>query len=230
MIQRNYYGSMMVEAGEADAFVSGLTRSYPTAIRPGLQSIGKEDGTHIVAGMHIVKSKKGTFFFADTTVNKKPTADDLVAITRLVYNSVSSFKIKPRIALLSYSNFGSNIDEETKPVIEATKRLQKEFPGMIVDGDVQANVAIRPDILKENYPFSPLAKHKGANVFVFPNLMASNIAYKLMGEMAEKEVIGPILLGMRKPVHILQIGSTVRDIVNIAAIAVVDAQTKGGRK
>ncbi len=227
MRDRNYYGSMMVQTGGGDAFVAGLTKSYPTAIRPALQAIGRQKDTHLVAGMHIVKSKKGTFFFADTTVNKTPTAKDLIAISKLVYDSVSSFKIKPRIALLSYSNFGSNIDKETEAVRDATRILQKTYPDMIVDGDIQANVAIRLDILKENYPFSLLAKNGGANTFIFPTLMASNIAYKLMDEMGDAEVIGPILLGMKYPVHILQIGSTVRNIVNIAAIAVVDAQTKG---
>jgi len=230
MRDRNYFGSMMVESGVADAFISGITKSYPTAIRPALQTIGRQEGTHVVAGMHIVRSRKGTYFFADTTVNKTPNAEDLVAISRLVHRIVSSFNIKPRIALLSYSNFGSNIDGETQAVIDATRMLHEQHPEMIVDGDIQANVAMRSDILKENYPFSPLTKHGGANTFVFPNLMASNVAYKLMSEMGGAEVIGPILLGMRKPVHILQLGSSVRDIVNITSIAVVDAQTKEGRK
>ncbi|MCL4105827.1 UNVERIFIED_CONTAM: hypothetical protein GTU68_012465 [Idotea baltica] len=230
MRERNYFGPMMVDAGMADAFISGITKSYPTAIRPALQTIGREEGTNVVAGMHIVRSRKGTYFFADTTVNKTPSAEDLVSISKLVHTAVSSFRIKPRIALLSYSNFGSNIDEETASVIKATKMLHEQYPDMIVDGDIQANVAMRPDILKENYPFSPLTKHGGANTFVFPNLMASNVAYKLMSEMGEADVIGPILLGMRKPVHILQLGSSVRDIVNIASIAVVDAQTKEARK
>jgi malate dehydrogenase (oxaloacetate-decarboxylating)(NADP+) len=137
---------------------------------------------------------------------------------------VRFFHHTPRIAMLSYSNFGSNIDEETSVVIEATALLRKEFPHWILDGDIQANVAMRPDILEENYDFSVLAKTGGANTFIFPNLMSSNIAYKLMAELGEFELIGPILLGMRKPVHILQLGSSVSEIVNIAAIAVVDAQ------
>ena len=168
---------------------------------------------------------RGPFFFADTTVNKNPSAKDLVAIARMVHDAVKRFNIQPRIAMLSYSNFGSNIDEETEKVIAATRMLHEEYPDMLVDGDVQANVALRPEILKENYEFSPLAK-EGANTFIFPNLMAGNIAYKLMNEMGGAEIIGPILLGMKKPVHILSLGSTVREIVNIAAIAVVDAQAK----
>lgn len=226
MRERNYFGAMMVEMGAADAFVSGLTKNYPVSIRPALQAIGRDPSTHIVAGMHIIRTKRGPFFFADTTVNKTPSSEDLVAITKLVHDAVKRFNIKPKIAMLSYSNFGSNVDEETSKVIEATRILQDRYPSMVVDGDVQANVALRPDILKDNYPFSALSKAGGANAFIFPNLMAGNIAYKLMSEMGEAEIIGPILLGMKKPVHILQLGSSVREIVNIAAIAAVDAQTK----
>lgn len=221
---RSYFGAMMVESGVADAFISGLTKNYPTALRPALQAIGRQKGTPIVAGMHIVKTKKGPFFFADTTVNKNPTAQELANIARLVATAVRFFNLKPRIAMLSYSNFGSNIDEETRKVIEATQILQKENPELIVDGDVQANVAVREDILRENYSFSTLAQQGTANTFIFPNLMAGNIAYKLMAELGGAEIIGPILLGTKKPVHILQLGSSVREIVNIAAIAVVDAQ------
>lgn len=226
MRERNHFGAMMVQTGVADAFISGLTKNYPLSIRPALQAIGRDDSTHVVAGMHIIKTKRGAFFFADTTVNKNPSVRDLVAIARLVHDAVKRFNIKPRLAMLSYSNFGSNIDDETTKVIEATRILHEEYPEMIVDGDVQANVALRPDILKENYEFSPLTEVGGANAFIFPNLMAGNIAYKLMSEMGGAEIIGPILLGMKKPVHILSLGSSVREIVNIAAIAVVDAQGK----
>ena len=229
VLERGYFGTMMVEKGDADAFVSGLTKNYPTNFRPALQVIGPEKGTHLVAGMHIVRTKKGPFFFADTSVNKNPTAEDLVAIARLVSNSVRYLGFTPRIAMLSYSNFGSNIDPNTQTVIEATRLLQERYPDMVVEGDLQANIALRPDILDKNYPFSRLGE-TGANTFIFPNLMASNIAYKLMDELGGAEVIGPILLGMNKPVHILQLGSSVREIVNIAAIAVVDAQYKEERK
>jgi malate dehydrogenase (oxaloacetate-decarboxylating)(NADP+) len=229
MRERNYYGAMMVETGAADALVSGLTKNYPTSIKPALQAIGRREGAGILAGMHIIKTKRGPFFFADTTINKKPTAQDLVEIAKLVESAVRFFNHTPRIAMLSYSNFGSNIDEETSVVIEATAILRKENPHWILDGDIQANVAMRPDILEENYNFSVLAKTGGANTFIFPNLMSGNIAYKLMAELGEFELIGPILLGMRKSVHILQLGSSVTEIVNMAAIAVVDAQTQEAR-
>ena len=226
MKERTYFGSMMVEIGVADALLSGLTKNYPSALRPALQAIGKMKGTNIVAGMHIVKTKREYYFFADTTVNRNPDAEELFEITRHVANSIRFFGIEPRIAMLSYSNFGSNIDENTLPVIKATQKAKEWDPSLVIDGDVQANVALNPIILKENYGFSPLAQSGGANTFIFPNLQAGNIAYKLMSELAGAEVIGPILLGMKKPVHILQLGSSVRDIVNIATIAVIDAQAR----
>ncbi len=226
MRERNYFGVMMVETGVADAFVSGLTKNYPTSLKPALQAIGKREEVAVVAGLHIVKTKRGPFFFADTTINKNPSTEELVAIAKLVHSAVKVFGYKPKVAMLSYSVFGSNYDEHTSKVIEATKILRKEHPDWILDGDIQANVAVSPDILEENYSFSALAENGGANTFVFPNLMASNISYKLMNQLGESEVIGPILLGMKKPVHILQLGSSVREIVNIAAIAVVDAQIK----
>jgi malate dehydrogenase (oxaloacetate-decarboxylating)(NADP+) len=230
MRERNYFGAMMVETGVADALVSGLTKNYPTSIKPALQAIGRPTGGGILAGMHIVKTKRGPFFFADTTINKKPSAEDLVAIAEMVESAVRFFNHSPRIAMLSYSNFGSNIDETTSVVIEATAILRRKHPDWILDGDIQANVAVRPDILEENYDFSILAKTGGANTFIFPDLMSGNITYKLMAELGESELIGPILLGMKKPVHILQLGSSVTEIVNIAAIAVVDAQRKGEAK
>ncbi len=227
MRDRNYFGPMMVESGIADAFISGLTKDYPSSIRPALQVIGKERSRNLVAGMHIIRTKRGIYFFADTTVNKNPTAEDLFEIGILVARAGKLFNVEMRIAMLSYSNFGSNIDGNTEPIIRATAMLQAKFPGMVIDGDVQANVALRTDILQENYMFSKLTE-KGANTFIFPNLMASNIAYKIMSEIGGAEVIGPILLGMKKPVQILQLGSSVREIVNMVAIAVNDAQLKRG--
>ena len=224
MRERSYYGTMMVETGMAEAFISGITKNYPNSIRPALQVIGRAEETDIVAGMHVIRTKRGPLFFADTTVNKRPSVENLVDIATLVHKAVRRFNIQPRLAMLSYSNFGSNMDDETAIVVEATRRLQKEHPHIVVDGDIQANVAVRPDIISENYGFSDLADTPGANTFIFPNLMASNIAYKMMNELGDAEIIGPILLGMKKPVHILQLGSSVNEIVNIAALAVVDAQ------
>ncbi len=225
MRDRNYYGAMMVEAGEADAFISGITRNYPETIKPALQSIGTEDGVNKIAGMYIVNTKKGPIFFADTTVNVNPTAQDLADIAVLSAKAVARFKIKPRIAMLSFSNFGSSDYEEAKKVSKAVQILHRDYPEVIVDGEVQANFAMNKELLNEQFPFSTLA-NKNANVLIFPNLSAGNIAYKLIQEVSDSEAVGPILLGMKKPVHILQLGCTVREIVNMVTIAVVDAETR----
>jgi len=226
MRERNYYGAMMVELGEADALISGLTRKYPDTIKPGLQIIGTERAGGIVAGMYILLTKRGPIFFADTTVNINPTADQLVAISVLVDRAVREFNVTPRIALLSYSNFGSSEGDESIRIRNAVAKLNKEHPDIIADGEMQANLAFELDILRDNYPFSVLTR-SGANTLIFPNLSSGNIAYKLMQTIGGAEAIGPILLGMKKPVHILQLGSSVREIVNMVGIAVVDAQVKG---
>ena len=225
MFERNYFGAMMVEMGEADAMISGLTRKYPDTIRPSLQIIGKRDDVNKVAGMYIMMTKEGPLFFADTTVNVDPTANDLVDVAVLTAEAVKQFGIVPRIAMLSYSNFGSSDSPEVSKVREAVAILQKQYPGMIVDGEVQANFAMNPELMKEQFPFSELAQ-KPANTFIFPNLSSGNIAYKLIQELEAAEAIGPILIGMKKPVHILQLGSSVREIVNMVTIAVVDAQSR----
>lgn len=225
MRERNYFGSMMVRVGEADALISGLTRNYAQTIKPALQIIGTETGIKKVAGMYIILSKRGPIFFADTTVNVCPTTDELVEITLLAAKAVQQFNIKPRVALLSYSNFGSSAGEEPARVSAAVEKLKANYPGMIVDGEIQANFAFNTDMLKDNYPFSELI-NGGANTVIFPNLSSGNIAYKLMQTFGAGEAIGPILLGMKKPVHVLQLGSSVREIVNMVNIAVVDAQTK----
>lgn len=225
MRDRNYYGAMMVEAGEAEAFISGITRNYPETIKPALQSIGTEDGVNKIAGMYIVNTKKGPLFFADTTINVNPTAQDLADIAVLTAKAVSRFKIKPRIAMLSFSNFGSSDYEEAKKVSKAVEILHRDHPEIVVDGEVQANFAMNKELLNEQFPFSTLA-NKNANVLIFPNLSAGNIAYKLIQEVSDSEAVGPILLGMKKPVHILQLGCNVREIVNMVTIAVVDAETR----
>jgi len=229
MRERNYFGAMMVETGEADAFISGLTRQYPDTIRPALQIIGREDGTNRVAGMYIVLTKLGPIFFADTTINFNPTAEELVEITALAAKAVRQFNIQPKIALLSYSNFGSVANEETERISTAVAMLKEKYPGMVVDGEMQANIAFENDIMKENYPFSTLVD-RGVNTLIFPNLHSSNIAYQLLHSLGQCEVIGPVLLGMKRSVHILQLGSSVREIVNMVAIAVTDAQAKQKRK
>lgn len=225
MKDRNYFGCMMVETGDADAMISGLSKNYPDTIRPALHCIGLEEGTNRIAGMYLMLTKKGPLFLADTTVNFNPTAEELAEITLLVAREVRHFNIIPRIAMLSYSNFGSSNSAEAKLVADARKLVKKKMPSLIVDGEMQASVAFNNDILKENYPFSELVD-KDVNTLIFPNLAAGNVAYNLLKEVGQADAIGPILLGLKKPVHILQLGSSVRNIVNMAIIAVVDAQLK----
>lgn len=225
MKDRNYFGCMMVETGEADAMISGLSKNYPDTIRPAIQCIGVEEGVDKIAGMYLMLTKKGPLFLADTTVNFHPTAEELAEITLLVAKEVRNFNIIPRIAMLSYSNFGSSNSPEAKLVAEARAIVKEQMPNLIVDGEMQASVAFNNELLKENYPFSELVD-KDVNTLIFPNLAAGNVAYNLLKEVGAADAIGPILLGLKKPVHILQLGSTVRNITNMAMIAVVDAQLK----
>ncbi len=225
MRERTYFGAMMVETGAADAMISGLTRKYSDPIRTALQIIGIQEGVKRVAGMYIMNTKQGPFFFADTTMNVNPDTQNLVDIAVLTANSVRQFNIIPRVALLSYSNFGSADGEVPNKVRDAVAILHKQYPGLIVDGEMQANFALNNDLLKEQFPFSDLVDKK-VNTLIFPNLASGNIAYKLMQEMAGTEAIGPILIGLKKPVHVLQLGSSVREIVNMVTIAVIDAQAK----
>jgi malate dehydrogenase (oxaloacetate-decarboxylating)(NADP+) len=225
MYNRNHFGCMMVETGEADAMISGLTKNYADTIRPALQIIGTEDGVKKIAGMYLLLTKKGPLFLADTTVNFNPTAEELADIAMLVAKEVRNFNLLPRIAMLSYSNFGSSDSPEARLVAEATKILKQRNPSLIVDGEMQAWVPFNKEILKDNYPFSTLINEE-VNVLIFPNLAAGNVAYNLLKEVGGADAIGPILLGLRKPVHVLQLGSSVRSIINMANIAVVDAQLK----
>jgi malate dehydrogenase (oxaloacetate-decarboxylating)(NADP+) len=225
MRDRNYFGASMVEFGEADAMISGLTKNYASTIKPALHVIGIEDGVNRVAGMYMMMTKKGPVFFGDTTVNVDPTVEELVDLTLLMNSAVRKFNIQPRIALLSYSNFGSNRGTVPDKVKKAVKILHEKHPDVLVDGEMQGNFAMNNDLLKDNFPFSRLADAP-ANTLVFPNLESGNIAYKLLQELGGAEAVGPILLGTRKPVHIVQLGSSVREIVNMVTIAVVDVQVK----
>ncbi|EPR67904.1 NADP-dependent malic enzyme [Cyclobacterium qasimii] len=224
MKDRNYFGAMMVEVGEGDALISGLTKDYPRTILPSLQIIGVKKGVDKVAGMYIMNSDRGPLFFADTTVNENPSADELVEIIGLTANGVRFFDIEPKIAILSYSNFGSAKGQVPLKTALATTKAKAQYPDLVIEGEMQANVALDESIQKENYPFSALINNK-ANTLIFPDLASGNIAYKLVAEIGNAEAIGPILLGMNKSVHILQLGSSIREIVNMIAIAVVDAQT-----
>ncbi|MGN6567311.1 MAG: NADP-dependent malic enzyme [Flavipsychrobacter sp.] len=225
MRERPYFGCMMVETGEADALISGLTRQYPNTLRPALEIIGMEQGAKKVAGLYIMLTKKGPLFFADTTVNFNPTEDELVDITLLTARTVEHFNIKPRIAMLSYSNFGSSASPEAVLVRNAVAKIKETHPELVIDGEMQAGVAFNKDLLRENYPFSDLV-NESPNVLIFPNLAAGNIAYHLLQEVGGAEAVGPVLIGLRKPVHVLQLGSSVRQIVNMVSIAVVEAQVK----
>lgn len=223
MRDRNYFGCMMVEFGDADCMISGLAKNYPDTIRPALHTIGTEEGVQKIAGMYLMLTKKGPLFLADTTVNFNPTAEELSEITLMVAKEVRQFNITPRIAMLSYSNFGSSNSPEAKLVADARKIVKQKMPSLIVDGEMQASVAFNNELMKENYPFCELVD-KNVNTLIFPNLASGNIAYNLLKELDTADAIGPILLGLKKPVHILQLGSSVRSIVNMAMIAVVDAQ------
>lgn len=222
--KKNYYGSMMVEVGDADALISGYTTSYPNTIKPALQCIGVREGFKIVSGMYIVIAKKDTYFFADCTVNVSPNAEQLAEIAITAAETVKAFDVDPKIAMLSFSNFGSALYPESSKVKEAVKIVKSKKPELKIDGEMQADTAVVPEILDKTFPFTELKG--GANVLVFPSLDAANIAYKLMARIGQATVIGPILMGMRKPVHVLQRGATVDDIYNMTAIAVVEAQRK----
>ncbi len=225
MHKRSYFGSMMVETGEADAMISGLTKNYPTTIRPALQVIGTEEGVRKIAGMYLLLTKKGPLFLADTTVNFNPTAEELADITLLCAKEVRNFNMVPRIAMLSYSNFGSSNSPEAQLVAEARRIVKQKDPSLMVDGEMQASVAFNKEILRDNYPFSELVD-QDVNTLIFPNLAAGNVAYNLLKEVGGADAVGPILLGLKKPVHILQLGSSVRSIYNMALISVIDAQSK----
>lgn len=217
-----FFAPMLVETGIADAMVSGLIRNYPDAIKPALEVIGKREGEELVTGMYIINSKRGPLFFSDCTVNKNPTMMDLVNITLQTVIAVEKLNVIPRVAFVSYSNFGSNPGNIPDKQRAAISYLHKNYPDIIVDGEMQANVALNNEILKDNFPFSKLADGP-ANTFIFPYLTAGSVAYKLLQELADVEVIGPILNGMNKSVHVMQIGSTVNEIVNMVTIAAIDA-------
>ena len=219
---RNYFGTMMVEQGDADGLISGLTRSYPDTIRPALEIIDTRPGVRRVSGTYILILQDRLFFFADTTVNIDPDSEELAEITLLTVEFVRRFGIVPRVAMLSFSNFGSNKHPAARKVRRAVERVRELAPDLEIDGEMQADTAVVEEMLKENYCWSRL--QGPANVLIFPELQSANIAYKLIWHLAGAEAIGPILLGMGKPVHVLQQGVEVADIVNLTALCVVDAQ------
>lgn len=225
MKDRIKFACMMVNTGDADAVIGGLTRNYPETVRPALEIVGREQGVKKIAGMYIILTKKGPLFLADTTVNFNPTAEELADITLLVAREVKTFGIVPRVALLSYSNFGSSNTPEAILVRTAREIIKQKSPDLVVDGEMQGILAFNKEILKENYPFSELVD-MDVNTLIFPNLSAGNIAYNLLQEIGGFDTIGPVLLGLARPVHVMQLGSSVRTIVNMVLIAVADAQQK----
>ena len=226
---KSYYSIMMLENGETDAVLSGLTRNYPDTIRPALQIIGRKPGAEIVSGLYIIITKKGPLFLSDCTINKNPNTDELVQIALQTAEVVKRFNINPVIAMLSYSNFGSVDADEPIKVRNAVSILHERHPEIEIDGEVQANIALDSDLMKESFPFAKILDSE-VNTLIFPNLSAANIAYKLLNKTAGFEIIGPILNGMNKPVHVLQMGSGVNEIVNMIMVAVMDAQNKNKNK
>jgi len=221
-----YFGSMMVHVGDADGLVEGLTKRYPETIRPALQIIGVKPDVKKVAGIYMMILKSGDiYFFADTTVNIDPSAEDLAEIALICAKEVRRFDVEPRVAMVSFSNFGSTRHSLSEKVREATEIVKDRAPDLLVDGEMQADTAVVPEILDTNYPFSTLKDKNAANVLIFPDLETGNIAYKLLQRLGGAEAVGPILVGMRKPVQLLEVGSFNEvDVVNMTAIAVIDAQ------
>ncbi|WCC42569.1 NADP-dependent malic enzyme [Tenacibaculum finnmarkense] len=225
MRERNYFAAMMVNTGEADALITGYSRSYASVVKPMLELIEKDKGVTRVAATNMMLTKQGPIFLADTTININPTAKDLAKITQLTSVLAKMFGMTPHIAMLGFSNFGSSKSESSVKIREAVAYIHRNHPNVIVDGELQADFALNPELLAKEFPFSKL-NGKRANILIFPNLESANITYKLMKEAEGVESIGPILLGMSKPVHILQLGASVDEMVNMAAVAVVDAQNK----
>jgi malate dehydrogenase (oxaloacetate-decarboxylating)(NADP+) len=225
MRERNHFGAMMVEQGDADAMISGVTRNYKDVVRPAIQTIGLEKDVQTISGLYILMTKRGPLFLADTTINMDPTAEQIAEITNNVAKTVRKFKVNPKIALLSYSNFGSSVGKDSEKMAKAVEILHEKHPTLVVDGELQANFALNAELMNEKFSFSQLA-NKQVNTLIFPNLSSGNIAYKLLQEITEGDAIGPVLVGLKKSIHVVQMGASVREIVNMVKVAVVDAQNK----
>ena len=228
MRERNYFAAMMVNAGEADSLITGYSRSYPSVVKPILELIEKDHGITRVAAANLMLTKQGPMFLADTTININPNAKELAKISQLTYSLARMFGVKPNIAMLSFSNFGSSESESAVKIREAVSYIHRHFPHVVIDGELQADFALNRQMLAKEFPFSKL-NGKKVNVLIFPNLDAANITYKLMKQVDEVETVGPIMMGLKKPVHILQLGASVDEMVNMSAVAVVDAQQKEKR-
>ena len=229
MRERNYFAAMMVNEGEADALVTGHSRSYPAVVKPMLQLIEKAPGASIVATTNMMMTSRGPMFLSDTAININPSADDLAKIAIMTAKTARMFGVEPVIAMISFSNFGSSTSESATKVREAVAYLHKNHPDIIIDGEIQVDFALNSELIKDKFPFSKLAGKK-VNTLIFPNLDSANITYKLLKELNKVESVGPIILGLDKPVHIFQLGASVEEMVNMATIAVIDAQEKQSKK
>ncbi|AEW86871.1 NADP-dependent malic enzyme [Flavobacterium columnare] len=228
MRERNYFAAMMINEGEADALVTGYSRSYPSVVKPIMELIGKGAGVSRIATTNLMMTARGPMFLADTAINPNPTAEDLAKIALMTARTIKLFGMEPVMAMVSFSNFGSSKDESASKVREAVAYLHTHHPDLIVDGEIQTDFALNPEMLKSKFPFSKLAGQK-VNTLVFPNLESANITYKMLKELYKVDSIGPIMLGLDKPVHIFQLGASVEEMVNMATIAVIDAQEKEKR-
>ncbi|WP_439129015.1 NADP-dependent malic enzyme [Polaribacter sp.] len=229
MRERNYFAAMMVNQGEADALITGYSRPYPSVVKPMLELVEKDKDVSRIAACNLMLTKQGPLFLADTTINENPSAKDLAKIAQMTGNFASMFGMKPNIAMLSFSNFGSSNSETSKKIREAVAYTHRHFPNTVIDGEIQADFALNPEMLAKEFPFSKL-NGKKVNVLIFPNLESANITYKLLKQVDKAESIGPVILGFNKPIHILQLGASVDEMVNMAALAAVDAQQKEKRR
>jgi malate dehydrogenase (oxaloacetate-decarboxylating)(NADP+) len=229
MRERNYFAAMMVNQGDADALVTGYSRSYPTVVKPIMHLIDKAPGVSKIATTNLMMTKRGPIFFSDTAINPDPTAEDLANIALMTAKTIKMFGIEPVIAMVSFSNFGSSKQPSTTKISKAVAYLHENFPNLIVDGEIQTDFALNSELIASKFPFSKLAGKK-VNALIFPNLESANITYKLLKELNQDDSIGPVILGLDKPVHIFQLGASVEEMVNMAAIAVVDAQEKAKKK
>ena len=225
MKERNYFAAMMIKNKDADAMISGYSRNYPSVIKPILEIISKAKGIKRVAATNLMLTKLGPLFLSDTTLNVEPSAAELAIIAKMTAKVVEMFGIKPVLAMLSFSNFGSSKFPQSNKVSEAVDILHRTSPEIIVDGPIQSDFALNKELLDKRFPFSSL-KNKKVNTLIFPNLDSANITYKLIKELNEALSIGPILLGLSEPVHVIQLGASVDEIVNMSAVAVIDAQFK----
>jgi len=225
MRERNYFAAMMVNEGEADSLITGFTRSYPSAVKPMIELIGKAPGTERIAATNIMLTKRGPMFFSDTAININPSSSELAVIASMTANLMDMFGVTPNIAMLSHSNFGNSDHADAKKVSDAVSVLHRKYPDLCVDGEIQADFALNNSLLNDKFPFSKL-NNKPVNALIFPNLDSANISYKILKSLNNIESVGPIVMGFNKPIHIIQYGSSVDEIVNMTCIAVVDAQEK----